>query len=98
MRDGFEDYELLTLVRSAAQALVSAGPTLPPAKQAAAGKWLVSARQLLNVEDVIPATNRFSEDAAPYENRHRRLLRLLESLQADVGMNLLQPTDQAASP
>jgi hypothetical protein len=84
MRDGFEDYELFSLARSAAQALVSAGPTLPPAKQAAAGKWLASARQILDVEDTIPATNRFSEDAATYENRHRRLLRLLETLDEDV--------------
>ena len=84
MRDGFEDYELFALARSAAQALVSAGPTLPPAKQAAAGKWLASARQILDVEDTIPATNRFSEDAATYENRHRRLLRLLETLDDDV--------------
>ncbi|MFM8495292.1 MAG: glycoside hydrolase domain-containing protein [Planctomycetia bacterium] len=98
MRDGFEDYELLSLVRSAAQALVSAGPTLPPAKQAAAGKWLASARQLLNVEDVIPATNRFSEDAADYENRHRRLLRLLDALEADVGAEILRLTNPAVSP
>ena len=84
MRDGFEDYELFSLARSAAQALVSAGPTLPPAKQATAGKWLASARQILDVEDTIPATNRFSEDAATYENRHRRLLRLLETLDEDV--------------
>lgn len=98
MRDGFEDYELLSLVRSAAQALGSAGAAFPSAKQAAATKWLASARQVLNVEDVIPATNRFSEDAAPYENRHRRLLRLLDTLEEDAVLRTFVPTSAAVSP
>ena len=45
----------------------------------AAGRSLTAARDVMDVDDVIPAMNRSAEEPAGYEDRHRRLLGLLET-------------------
>lgn len=98
MRDGFEDFELLALARTAAKAVMAEGPKLPPARQGPAVKWLTAARQAMSVEDVIPEAQRFADAALPYENRHRQLLTLLERFEKDANLRRMRDAAAAGAP
>jgi hypothetical protein len=63
MRDAFEDFDLLTLLRRRCEA---------------SGDFPDEARRLLSASGLIPARNRFSTDDQAYIDAHRRLLELLE--------------------
>ena len=94
-RDGFEDYELLTLVRSAAERVAAAEPGAAPEGQAAARTWLAAARAAMEVNDVILSRSSCAEESTAYDDRHRRLLDLLTTLEDDPALRRLLP---AASP
>ena len=73
VRDGFEDYDLLTLLQKAADA-IRANPMRAPAAQ----ERLAEADRLLNLTADIPAIARYAKEPAVYETRHRLILEWLD--------------------
>jgi len=72
-RDGIEDYDLLCLLQTK---LAKAQKLADPKHQ----KWLQRAQTLLRADDLILAPNKFADNPAAYEQRHRQLLEVLEEL------------------
>ncbi|MBP8955152.1 MAG: DUF4091 domain-containing protein [Armatimonadetes bacterium] len=69
LRDGFEDYDLLILLREGLSRL--------EADPQADAQLLERTRKLLDVEEVIPGKADFCEDPTTYETRHREMLNVL---------------------
>ena len=74
VRDGFEDYDLFTLLREA----VSRAEADPQTD----AKVLERARALLRFGGVVWRTDRYSMDPTVYETRHREMLEVLHALAA----------------
>lgn len=74
-RDAVEDYDLLTMLHRTA---ISLKADRKFAQKLA--KPLSEAERLLDASDIVVAVNKFVDDPKPYEQRHKRILELLELL------------------
>ncbi len=74
-RDAFEDYDLFSLLQQAVTSLRDRGDPSD-----AYTLLLSRAASLLDLGTLIPAADRFAEDPAAYENRHREVLEVLQAL------------------
>jgi hypothetical protein len=73
-RDGFEDYDLLCMLKQAIS-------SLPSTDDSEKHQLLQEAAQLLDAGDIIQAPDRFSQDSSVYEKHHRAILEMLEKLE-----------------
>ena len=81
-RDAFEDYDLLALLKQAAdqtQKRLDDDPFQPLQDQQRRQTWLSNAQKLLDTSNLIPAMLTFDPNPTAYETRHNQILQLLEN-------------------
>jgi hypothetical protein len=76
-RDGFEDYELMALLRKELDA-VAASPERLPGFEGRLPGW----QALLDTTHLVRRTDDFERDPEVYEKRHRQMLDALDELSA----------------
>lgn len=75
IRDGFEDYDLFTMLREKIAQIEK-----EPAQAEAVQKLLPEAKALVQLESYFPAISSFPDDPLVYETRHRKVLQMLDNL------------------